>query len=160
MANYGSSYQREMPSVKLNTVSVEPTGVVGDVDWEKLGKVSNVKNQGACDAGYAFCSNSLSESYRVIQGQKMVTLSEQQIIDCAEAYTTFGCQGGSRAGTLKFLQEKGVIAESKYPYKGVKGNCQSTASEFKLPQTLTESNGCTDIANALTASPLTVAVNI
>jgi len=30
-----------------------------DIDWEKQGKVSPVKNQGNCDAGYAFCSASL-----------------------------------------------------------------------------------------------------
>lgn len=30
-----------------------------DIDWEKQGKISPVKNQGECDAGYAFCSNSL-----------------------------------------------------------------------------------------------------
>ena len=27
-----------------------------EVDWQALGKVSPVKNQGQCDAGYAFCS--------------------------------------------------------------------------------------------------------
>lgn len=32
---------------------------VGDTDWEAQGKVSPVKNQGSCDAGYAFCTTSL-----------------------------------------------------------------------------------------------------
>jgi hypothetical protein len=30
-----------------------------DVDWQVLGKVSEVKNQGQCDAGYAFSSTGL-----------------------------------------------------------------------------------------------------
>ena len=59
-------------------------------------------------------------------------LSEQQIIDCSEEYTTFGCGGGSRAGTLQFMQEKGVIAQTKYPYAGKKGPCASTDFDFKL----------------------------
>lgn len=33
--------------------------ILQDVDWDVLGKVSPVKNQGTCDAGYAFCSASL-----------------------------------------------------------------------------------------------------
>lgn len=34
-----------------------------DIDWERQGKISPVKSQGQCDAGYAFCSNSLAESF-------------------------------------------------------------------------------------------------
>lgn len=37
-----------------------------------------------------------------------MTFSEQQIIDCSANYTTFGCEGGSRAGTLQYLQDVGV----------------------------------------------------
>ena len=37
-----------------------------EVDWQALGKVSEVKNQGQCDAGYAFCSTSLFESFYLI----------------------------------------------------------------------------------------------
>lgn len=30
-----------------------------DIDWQSLGKVSEVKNQGNCNAGYAFSITSL-----------------------------------------------------------------------------------------------------
>lgn len=61
-----------------------------DIDWEKQGKVTPVKNQGQCDSGYAFCSNSLGESYAMFV-HTPISLSEQQIIDCSANYTTFGC---------------------------------------------------------------------
>jgi len=32
---------------------------IGEIDWQAMGKVSKVKDQGQCDAGYAFCSSSL-----------------------------------------------------------------------------------------------------
>lgn len=32
-----------------------------------------------------------------------ILLSEQQIIDCAGAYGTNGCDGGTRDGTLKYV---------------------------------------------------------
>ena len=76
---------------------------LGDVDWDVLGKVSPVKNQGTCDAGYAFCSASLVET-RLLMKNQGALLSEQQIIDCSADYTTFGCSSGSRAGTLKFAK--------------------------------------------------------
>ena len=76
---------------------------IGDVDWDVLGKVSPVKNQGTCDAGYAFCSVSLVET-RLLMKNQGALLSEQQVIDCSADYTTFGCSSGSRAGTLKFAK--------------------------------------------------------
>ena len=94
-----------------------------DIDWQKAGKVSVVKNQGNCDAGYTFCSNSLAESYLIMSRGQTLLLSEQQILDCATNYTTFGCDGGSRAGTLQFLTEKGVVSQSKYPWTGRKDVC-------------------------------------
>jgi C1A family cysteine protease len=99
--------------------------VLEDIDWLALGKVSPVRDQGICDAGYAFCSASLIESFYLFQN-KNYTLSEQQIIDCSASYTTFGCQGGSRNGTLTYIRENGLNTEASYPYKGVKGNCQKS----------------------------------
>lgn len=129
-----------------------------DIDWERLGKVTPVKNQGQCDSGYAFCSTSLGESYALMTS-KNILLSEQQIVDCSANYTTFGCESGSRAGTLKYLQEQGVTTEAKYPYVGTKQNCKSTASDFKLTQNLVTANGCNELKAQLAISPLTVAVN-
>jgi C1A family cysteine protease len=118
-----------------------------------------VKNQGQCDAGYAFCSVSLAESINLMKSTS-VLLSEQQVIDCADAYSTFGCQSGSRDGTLRFLQEKGVTTQAKYPYVGVKQNCKSTASDFKISQFIVVAIGCNELISQLSVSPLTVAVNI
>ena len=93
------------------------------IDWQALGKVSPVKNQGNCDAGYAFCSASLIESFYLLDN-KNTLLSQQQIVDCSASYTTFGCNSGSRNGTLTYIREKGLTAQSAYPYTGVKGNCK------------------------------------
>ena len=92
------------PNSQIKAVNKEYpiAGPIKDVDWESLGKVSPVENQGKCDAGYAFCSTSLIESFYLF-ANRPISLSKQQILDCSENYTTFGCDGGSRAGTLKFI---------------------------------------------------------
>lgn len=123
-----------------------------------LGKVSPVKSQGNCDAGYAFCSASLVES-RLLMKNQGALLSEQQIIDCSADYTTFGCNSGSRAGTLKFAREKGLVLQSGYPYTGVKGNCKNQTGNYKIDFEILESNGCEDIKTNLYKTPMTIAVN-
>ena len=139
----------------LDLSEVQP---LEEIDWQSLGKVSAVKDQGVCDAGYAFCSSSLMESYYLLNNQN-VTLSEQQIIDCSADYTTFGCQGGSRNGTLIYIREKGLTTGAQYSYKGVKRNCQKENGQYKPAYTHIEYNGCTDIMNGLYKAPMTVAVN-
>lgn len=58
-----------------------------DIDWTVLGKVSGIKNQGSCDAGYAFSTTGLLESYARISGADII-LSDQQIVDCSTSYGT------------------------------------------------------------------------
>ena len=117
-----SNIYSNSPSVAKKQ-TVQPEMNLGEVDWQSQGKVSAVTDQGICDAGYAFCSSSLIESFYLFD-KKNVTLSQQQIIDCSADYTTFGCQGGSRNGTLIYIREKGLNTAASYPYRGTKNNCQ------------------------------------
>jgi len=90
---------------------------------------------------------------------KNYTLSEQQILDCSASYTTFGCQGGSRNGTLTYIRENGLNTEASYPYRATKGICQKSTGDYKPAYTHVEFNGCDNIKNALYDGPMTVAVN-
>ena len=97
------------PQVKKIEHSEETTvnAVIGDVDWVAQGKISPVKNQGNCGSCWAFSAVGVLESWSLFKGQA-VNLSEQQIVDCSADYTTFGCQSGSRNGTLTYIREKGL----------------------------------------------------
>lgn len=151
-------YESTSSPKEVQIEASETTPVLREIDWQALGKVSDVGNQGTCDAGYAFCSAGLIESYYLLKGTN-VTLSKQQIVDCSADYTTFGCQSGSRNGTLIYIREKGLTTDASYPYKGVKNNCQKPEGEYKPAYKHVEFSGCTNIQNGLYASPLTVAVN-
>jgi hypothetical protein len=93
-----------------------------------------------------------------LQNQNL-TLSKQQIVDCSADYTTFGCQSGSRNGTLTYIRDKGLTTQASYPYKGVKNTCQKETGEYKPAYKHVEFNGCNAIQSALYNGPLTVAVN-
>jgi C1A family cysteine protease len=100
----------------------------------------------------------LIESFYLLQNQNL-TLSKQQIVDCSADYTTFGCQSGSRNGTLTYIRDKGLTTQASYPYKGVKNTCQKETGEYKPVYKHVEFNGCNAIQSALYNGPLTVAVN-
>jgi hypothetical protein len=50
---------------------------------------------------------------------------------------------------LKFLKERGVLTQAKYPYVGIKQNCKSNASDFQLIETITTANGCDQLKTQL-----------
>jgi len=63
------------------------------IDWRLAGKVTSVKNQENCAAGWAFAATGALESAHAIKSGKLISLSEQQLIDCVESAN--GCNGGS-----------------------------------------------------------------
>lgn len=130
------------------------------IDWQALGKVTPVKDQGQCNAGYAFSSVALAESYYLFDNIN-VTLSEQQIIDCSTPYGNLGCQGGSRLGTINYILEKGLTSSINYNYTGIhSNNClKPSGGENKPNSTCQEYNDCANITEGLNTSPLTVSVN-
>ena len=66
-----------------------------DIDWRARGKVSNVKDQGNCGSCWTFSTTGAIESrYAIRYGGKMPLVSEQQLIDCAQAFDNHGCNGG------------------------------------------------------------------
>jgi cathepsin L len=61
------------------------------------------------------------EGIQQITNGKLVSLSEQHLVDCVRR----GCNGGTIYAAFKFISKKGGIAtEANYPYKGVKRKCK------------------------------------
>ena len=79
-----------------------------------------VKNQGTlCKSSWAFSATAALEAqHRKVWGQ-LVSLSEQQLIDCSGTYGNKGCTGGTVQNAFEYVhQTSGVCAENSYSYLG------------------------------------------
>ena len=56
---------------------------------------------------------------------ELISLSEQELVDCDITEDTNGCNGGWMDDAFEFIRNKGLTKEAKYPYKNKQGKCRS-----------------------------------
>jgi len=122
---YKRSYSR--PSAMTPFRYENMTEVPAKVDWRKNGAVTPVKDQGECGCCGAFSAVAAVEGITQIQKKKLISLSEQELVDCDTSGDDLGCEGGLMDNAFKFIiHNKGLSTEDKYPYKGSDGNCSKS----------------------------------
>lgn len=105
-------------STSCGTFSFSGKKVPSTVDWRNQGVVTEVKNQGQCGSCWSFATAEAVESAWAIAGNPLVTLSEQQLMDCSRDYGNQGCEGGFMDPALDYIiDNSGLCTESSYPYK-------------------------------------------
>jgi cathepsin H len=101
------------------------------IDWRTKGVVTPVKNQGQCGSCWSFSTTGCLEAHNAIVTGNLVSLSEQNLVDCAHKYKNNGCQGGLPSQAFEYiLYNKGINTEAAYPYRGVDGQCKYNASNI------------------------------
>ncbi|CAE6076296.1 unnamed protein product [Arabidopsis arenosa] len=111
---------------------VEVDGLPEDFDWREKGGVTEVKNQGACGSCWAFSTTGAAEGAHFVSTGKLLSLSEQQLVDCDQACDPKdkkacdnGCGGGLMTNAYEYLMEAGGLEEERsYPYTGKRGHCK------------------------------------
>ncbi|XP_022739917.1 senescence-specific cysteine protease SAG39-like [Durio zibethinus] len=102
------------------------TALPSTVDWRNKGAVTPIKDQGQCGSCWAFSAVAAMEGVTKLATGKLVSLSEQELVDCDTKGEDQGCQGGLMDDAFQFIQKnKGLTTESNYPYKGVDGTCNA-----------------------------------
>lgn len=133
------------------------TPLVGDVDWVSQGKVSAVKNQGACGSCWAFSATGSMESAWMIAGTN-INLSEQQLVDCSRSYGNMGCNGGWMDSAFDYVQANGITDQASYPYVARDQACAKNGGPNKITGYV-DVPGCDNLLNALNQRPVSVAVD-
>jgi len=112
------------------------------IDWRDQGIVTPVKDQAQCGSCWAFSSTGALESHHARSTGKLVSLSEQQLVDCSTNWGNNGCNGGLMDNAFKYVHDnKGLDDEKTYPYIGK----DEAACKFRRRSIVTTCDGFVDI---------------
>ncbi|XP_042496593.1 vignain-like [Macadamia integrifolia] len=135
--------------------------VPASIDWRAKGAVNPVKNQGQCGSCWAFSTVVGVEGINQIKTKKLISLSEQELVDCSTENS--GCNGGLMDYAYEFIKSNGgLTTEANYGYTAQDGSCD--ASRLNAPLVIIDghqdvpANNEAALLKAVANQPVSVAI--
>lgn len=133
--------------------------IASSVDWTSKGAVTPVKNQGQCGSCWAFSTTGAIEGAHQIATGKLVSLSEQELVDCAGSAGNQGCNGGLMDNGFEWVIKNGVCTEASYPYQGKGTTCQKCTAAAHIFAYKDVPKGDEDtLMQAVNVNPVSIAI--
>jgi len=156
----GYNHRENAYAKSLNTApEEEEVGTPTDIDWVSKGAVTPVKDQGQCGSCWAFSTTGSVEGAHQIATGKLISLAEQQLVDCAGSQGNQGCNGGLMDNAFEYIIANGGLGlEADYQYTASDGSCKKVDSAATISSYKDVGTTEAALTKALNIGPISIAI--
>jgi cathepsin L len=165
MNGFNASLRNQNGAVDRHTYRAPANFILPDsVDWRTKGYVTPIKDQAQCGSCWAFSATGSLEGQHFAKTQQLVSLSEQNLVDCSQKQGNMGCNGGLMDYAFTYIKDNmGIDTEPSYPYQARTLTCRFKSADVGATDT-----GFTDIPSKsesalqsaiATVGPISVAID-